>query len=69
MVDIYNEEFFSTKSPDPLITQGHVNYFSCYVITTARPVATKFGKFVTYYKKTQPVKSHNLLNTWSLEDT
>ena len=62
-VGIYNEEFSSIKSPDPL--QGHIKYFGCCITTTTRPMATKLGKVVTYYKKLQPIKSDNPLNTWS----
>ena len=51
------------------LPQAIVNYFSCCITTTTRPMATKRGKVVTYYKKLQPVKSHNLLNTWSHEVT
>ena len=43
--------------------------FSCSITTTTRPMATKLGKVVTYYKKLQPNKSQNLLNTWSREVT
>ena len=56
------EKFPSIKSPDLL--QGHVNYFSCCITTTTRPMATKLGN-VTYYKKAQLIKSQNPLNTWS----
>ena len=28
-------------------------------------MAMKLDKVVTYYKKLQPIKSHNLLKTWS----
>ena len=39
--------------------QGHVRYFSGCITTTTRPTATKLDKVVTYYKKPQPIKSHN----------
>ena len=40
--------------------QGHANYFSCCVTTTTKPMATRHGKVVTYYKKLQPIKLHTL---------
>ena len=48
-VGIYNEEFLSkvTRSFDHVALQGHVNYFSCYVTTTTRSMATKYSKVVT----------------------
>ena len=42
-----------------------LKYYSSSIDTTATPRATKLGKVVTYYKKLQPIKSHNLMNTWS----
>ena len=66
---IYNEEFFSINSLDPLITQVRSIYFIYCIITTTKPMATKFGKIVTYYKRIQPIKSYNPLNTSSLEVT
>ena len=67
-VGICHEEIPSIKSPDPLIK------WSCKVMqillaalfTTAtkpmakKPMATKLGKVVTYYKKLQPIKLHTL---------
>ena len=53
LVGIYNEDFPCAKLPHPLITwshvvlQGHVNYFSGYITTTTRPMATKLDKSVT----------------------
>ena len=64
---MYNEEFPTIKTPE--VMQGHVNYFSCCITTTTRPMATKLGKVVTYYKKLDPIKSHSPLNTWSLKVT
>ena len=55
----------STRSFDHVALQGHVNYFSCCITTTTRPMDTEFVKVVTYYKKIQPIKSRNPLNTWS----
>ena len=34
----------------------------CGLTTTTRPMATKRGRVVTYYKELQPIKSHNPLN-------
>ena len=54
-VGIYNEEFPSMKSADPLIScSGKV---------------IKLGKIVTYYKQLPSMKSHNPLNTLSQEAT
>ena len=58
-----------TRSSDHVVLQGHVNYFSCCITNTTRPMATKLGKVVTYYKTLQLIKSHNPLNTWSREFT
>ena len=33
---------------DPVVLQGHVNYFGCCIATTTRPMATKLCKVVTY---------------------
>ena len=64
-----NKDFSFIKSPDPLnhmVLQGHLKYFSCCITTAAtRPMTTKLGKVVTYYKKHQSIKSHNPLNTRS----
>ena len=65
-VGIYNNYTFSIKSPDPLITWSckvTKKYFSCYITTTTRPIATKLCYVVTYYKKLQPNKTHNSLKT------
>ena len=62
-VGIYNVEFPSikvTRSFDRMVLQSHVRH-------TKRPKATKLGKVVTYYKKPQPIKSRNPLNTQSRE--
>ena len=58
---IYNQKFPSIKSPDPLITRSCkvTKYCICCITNTTRPMATKRGKVVTYYKKLQPIKSHN----------
>ena len=40
--------------------QGHANYFSCCVTTTTKPMATRHGKVVTYYKKLKSIKLHTL---------
>ena len=53
-VGIYNEEFPSTKSSEPLIT------WFCFIITTIRRTVSKLGKVVTYYKKIQPIKSRTV---------
>ena len=58
-----------TRSFDHMVLQGHIKYFSCCIITNTRPMATKLGKEVTYYKKFQDIMSHNPLNTWSHEVT
>ena len=50
---------------DDLSSESHQKYFSCYITVTARPIATKLVEVVTYYKKLQPVKPDNPLNTWS----
>ena len=50
-VGIYDEEFPSIKSPDPLITwtcKGMKKCFSCCVTTTTRLMATKLGKMEAY---------------------
>ena len=66
-VRIYNEEesppHKAIRSFNHVVLKGHVNYFSCWITTTTRPIATKLGKVVIYNKKLQPVKSHNPLNT------
>ena len=58
-----------TKSFDHVVLQGHIKCFSCCITTTTtttpRPMVTKLGKVVTYYKKLQPIKSHKPLNAWS----
>ena len=54
-----------TRSFDHVVLQGHVNYLSCYATATIRHMATKRAKVVTYYKKTQSIKSNHPLNTWS----
>ena len=56
-----------TRSFDHVVLQGHINYFSCCITNTTRPMATKLGKVVTYGKKLQPIKSHNPVNTGSRE--
>ena len=53
-----------TRSFDHMVLEGHIKYFRCCIVTTTRPMATKCGKVVTYYKKLQPIKSHNPLNMW-----
>ena len=42
-LSICNKEFSSVKSPDPLVLQCHVNYFSCFITTTTKPMVTKPG--------------------------
>ena len=66
---IYNEDFHSIESADPLITSCKVTqkYFSCCITTTTRAMATKLGKAVTFGKKIQPIKSYNSFNMWSCE--
>ena len=68
---IYNKEFPSTKLPDHLITSSCKVARNVLVCTTAmtRPMANKLGKVVTCYTKLQSTRSHNPLNTWSLEGT
>ena len=47
---MYNEEFISINSPDPLIMwscQGNVNYFTSCITITTRPMATKLSKLMT----------------------
>ena len=71
-VGIYHEEFPCTKSTGSfhhMVLAGHVNYFSCCITTTIKPMITKLGKVVTYYKKIQFIKSHDALNTWPHEVT
>ena len=51
-VRIYYEVVSSLKLPhplilDPLTFQGHRNFFSCCINTTARPMVTILGKVVT----------------------
>ena len=58
-----------TRSFDNVVLQGHMKYFDFCIITTARPMVTKLDKVVTYFKKLQPIKSHNQLNTWSRDVT
>ena len=36
-----------TRSFDGVVLQGYMNYFTCCVTTTTRPMATKLGKLVT----------------------
>ena len=43
------------------VLQSHTKYFSCCITTTTNPMDTKFGR-VIYYKKLQPINSHNPLN-------
>ena len=50
-----------------MVLQYGIKYFSCCIATSTKPMATKGSKVVTYYKKFQPIKSHNPLNTWSRE--
>ena len=69
-MEIYIEEFPFLKvtiSFDCMVLQCHVNYFSCCITTTTRPITTKLGRMLTYYKKLQSIKSHSLLKTWSRE--
>lgn len=66
-MEIYSEEFFSIKSGGNVVLQGHINFFSYCITTTTRPMATKLDKVVTSYEIIQPIKSNNLLNTWSHE--
>ena len=54
-----------TKSFDHMVLQGHVKHFSFCMTTTTK----QNGKMVIHYKKPQPIKSHNPLNTWSCEVT
>ena len=39
-----------TRSFDQVVLQGRVNYFSCCITTTSRPMATTLGKVVTNFK-------------------
>ena len=52
--DLYPQSDHIIKSPNPLIPiqflQCQVKYFSCCTTTATRPMATKLGKVVTYYK-------------------
>ena len=71
-IGIYNEEFPSINSPDPLITWSHksnVKHFNCCITTVTSPMATKFRIVATYYKKLQSIRSHTPLNMWSREVT
>ena len=69
-INFYRVGIYTLRASfDHVVLQGHVNYFSCCITTTTRPMATKLRKVVTYYKKLQIIKSHNLLNTWSHEVT
>ena len=56
-----------TRSFYHMVLQGDIKYFSCCITITTMPMATKFGKVVTYYKKIEPIKSYNPLNMWSRE--
>ena len=49
-VGTYNVKFPSIFF-DQVVFQGHVKHISCCITTTTRPMATKLGKLVTYYKK------------------
>ena len=49
-VGTYNDKFPSIFF-DRVVLQGHVKHISCSITTTTRPMATKLGKLVTYYKK------------------
>ena len=53
-----------TRSFDHVALNGHVNYFSCCITTTTRPMDTKRSKVGIFYKKLRPIKLHNTLNTW-----
>ena len=45
----------------------NVMFFSCCITTNTRPMATKLGKVMIYYKKLQFIKPHKLLNMWLCE--
>ena len=65
-VGIYNEEFPSVKS------RGLARWRKPFWLLhhhCDKAIATKLGEVVTYYKKLQPIKSHNPLNTCSREVT
>ena len=69
---VYNEELPSIMSEYSLIMRsckvsGKIR--SCFISITTRPMATKLGKVVTYYKGLALIVSQNLLNTWSYELT
>ena len=57
--------FHVTRSLGHMVLQSHVTYYIRYISTTARPVAIKLGKVVSYYNGLQGIKSHNSLNTCS----
>ena len=62
-VGIYNEEFPSMNSPDPLITwsqKSHLKYFSSCITTTTSPMATKLSKVATYYNDYRQHRCHQL---------
>ena len=64
-IGIYNEEFPSINSSDPLITCSHksnVKHFTCCITTVTSPMATKFCMVATYYEKLQSIRSNNPLN-------
>ena len=48
-VGTYNDKFPSILF-DQVVLQGHVKHISCCITTTTRPMATKLGKLLTYYK-------------------
>ena len=58
-----------TRLLDHVLLQVHLEYWYCYISTTARPIATKLGKVVTYYESFSPIKPHKPLNTWSCKVT
>ena len=65
-VGIYNEEFPSIK------LRGLARWRKLFWLLhhhCDKAIATKLGEVVTYYKKLQPIKSHNPLNTCSREVT
>ena len=40
-----------------------------HISTTTKPMATKFGRVVTYHERLPPIKSHDPLTKWPFEIT
>ena len=50
---------------DHVVFKGDVTNENHYISSTRLPMATKIGQMVTYLDKILPIKSHELLITWS----